>query len=184
MSEKRGVISMTSKIEAVLDALFQPPPDWPTIRDLNLAELFDAELSEVGAMTGTNDLLALLPEAFVGQSREEREGALKKIEEENPLGFATMLAHASNVYYSAPGVLQKLEQAHGYPARPPLYVGYELSAFDEALLEPQKKVAETLFRESNSFGALSLQMRAQMRLGQKKGAAGPLLATLVRYLSA
>ena len=30
---------MTSKTEAVLDALFQPPPDWPTIGDLNLAEL-------------------------------------------------------------------------------------------------------------------------------------------------
>ena len=138
---------MTSKIEAVLDALFQPPPDWPTIRDLNLASLFDAELSEVGAVTGANDLLALLPEAFVGQSREEREGALRKIEEENPLGFATMLEHASNVYYSAPGVLQKLEQTHGYPARPPLYVGYELSAFDETLLEPQKKGVNTLFRE-------------------------------------
>ena len=138
---------MTTKIEAVLDALFQPPPGWPTIGDLNLAELFDAELNEVGASLSTHDLLAVLSEAFVEQSREEREGALREIEQENPLGFATMLAHASNVYYSTPGVLQKLEQTHGYPARPPLYVGYELSAFDDNLLEPQKKGANALFRE-------------------------------------
>lgn len=138
---------MTTKIESVLDALFQPPPDWPTIGDLDLAALFDAELNEVGALDSTYDLLALLPEAFVEQPREEREGALRKIEEENPLVFATMLAHASNVYYSTPGVLQKLELTHGYPARPPLYVGYELSAFDERLLEPQTKGTKTLFRE-------------------------------------
>lgn len=98
-------------------------------------------------MDSTRDLLALLPEAFVERPREEREGALRKIEEESPLVFATMLAHAYNIYYSAPGVLHKLEQAHGYPARPPLYVGYELSAFDENLLEPQRKGANKLFRE-------------------------------------
>lgn len=138
---------MTTKIEAVLDALFQPPPDWPTIGDLDLTALFDAELNEGGASASTHDLLALLPETFVEQTREEREGALRKIERENPLVFATVLAHACNVYYSAPGVLDMLEQTHGYPARPPLYVGYELSSFDENLLEPQKKGVSTLFRE-------------------------------------
>jgi hypothetical protein len=143
-----GVASeMTTRIEAVLDAIFQAPPDWPTISDLGLVALFDSELRDVGALEDTYDLVALLPETFIDQSRGAREAALRKMEHENPVEFAALITYAYNVYYSAPGVLSMLEEMQGYPARPPLYVGYKLSEFDESLLEPQRRRSSSLFRE-------------------------------------
>lgn len=145
---EEGVASeMTTRIEAVLDAIFQAPADWPTISDLGLVALFDSELRDVGALEDTYNLVALLPETFIDQSRGAREEALRKMEHDNPVEFATMITHAYNVYYSAPGMLSMLEEVHGYPARPPLYVGYKLSEFDERLLEPQRSGSSSLFRE-------------------------------------
>jgi hypothetical protein len=69
------------------------------------------------------------------------------MEHENPVEFAALITYAYNVYYSAPGVLSMLEEMQGYPARPPLYVGYKLSEFDESLLEPQRRRSSSLFRE-------------------------------------
>ena len=81
--------------------------------------------------------------------REEREGALRKIEKRTR--SVSRPCSRMPTFITPPGVLQKLEQTHGYPARPPLYVGYELSAFDDNLLEPQKKTANA-FRGKGRFG--------------------------------
>ena len=130
--------SMRSRLTAVLDQLIPMQGSWPGAGALGLAEAVWTDAHVDGPFEAISAMLSNLPAGFDTLSEEDQYQALIAAEASDTVAFASLWRHAINVYYAHPEVLEVVEQETGYPARPPLYMGYELPPFDEALLEPQK----------------------------------------------
>ena len=59
---------------------------------------------------------------------------VRKLEREHPTAFAALLTGVYSLYYTDPGVAAALARLTGYQTRPPQPKGYDLPAFDPALL--------------------------------------------------
>ena len=125
---------------AVLDMLFPGTEDgWPAAGTLDLAEAVLADATAVGAEARLMRFLSALPADFLALDRESKLAVLEELETSDPDAFGAALHHGSCLYYTDQRVLDVVEQKTGYPARPPLYEGYEMTSFDDASLDQQRK---------------------------------------------
>jgi len=130
--------TMRARLTAVLDQLIPAENPWPGAGALGVAENVWADAQVDGPFDAIKALLERLPADFERLLDEEQLVHLKQAEAKDTVAFASLWRHTINVDYAHPDVLSAVEQQTGYPARPPLYMGYEMPPFDEALLEPQK----------------------------------------------
>lgn len=59
---------------------------------------------------------------------------VRRVERDHPAAFAALLTGVYSLYYTDPGVAAALARLTGYQTRPPQPEGYDLPAFDPALL--------------------------------------------------
>jgi hypothetical protein len=134
-------------LAAALDRLVPPNGDLPGAGGLGVAEPIERTLA------GSATLRRLFLEGLVevdlaagaagfrsldGRAQDE---VLRRVEAGHGAFFAALLNHAYRGYYTHPRVLQSLERATGYPARPPQPLGQAIEPWDEGLLEKQRRRA-------------------------------------------
>ena len=138
MAETRNTDRM-ARLSALVDRIVPGTDGWPSAGDRAtvLAILADAERD--GDTDAVDAVLTTLPTAFASLAPADQDDAVSKLAADAPDVFARFVRHVYNVYYATPAVLAVLEAKTGYPARPPLYEGYELDAFDDALLTTQRQ---------------------------------------------
>jgi hypothetical protein len=131
-------------LAAALDRLVPPRDALPGAGGLGVAEPIERTLA------GSAPLRRLFLEGLVevdlaagaggfgsldGAAQDE---VLRRIEADHAAFFAALLNHAYRGYYTHPTVLQAMERATGYPARPPQPLGHAIEPWDEALLQEQR----------------------------------------------
>lgn len=127
-------------VTAILDEIIPPQDPWPGAgRELllNKAVIVSSQLD--GDKAAVEDLIDKIGHSFHDLSAEEKRAVLRRHEQESPEAFAALVRHTYNVYYSREPVLKVLEAETGYPARPPLYFGYQMPEFDPEVLATQRK---------------------------------------------
>lgn len=135
-------------LKAVLDTLLPGDgSDWPAAGAHGLA----AKTREMAALhlegaTLLNSLLDRLPNGFPAFTPDEREAHLAELEASEPRMFAVALSAAYNAYYTDPDIRDIVERVCGYECRPPQPLGYDLTPFDESLLD-KVKARGPLWRE-------------------------------------
>jgi hypothetical protein len=122
---------MSDGLKAALDTMLPGDAGFPAASDVDLAERllenpYFAEPARAAA--------ALLPQNLADASPEARVAAIGALERDHPETFARFIMAVYSGYYIAPAVLQAVEQATGYAARPPQPEGYVLKQFDPAWL--------------------------------------------------
>jgi len=127
------------KIRALLSTLVPAEEGFPSAGELDIHAAFTTDVETDGNEGLVEQLLSALPEDFARRSDSDREAVLKALEREQPATFAGVLRHIYNVYYTNEVVREVLEKVDGYPARPPLYAGYEMEKFDIESLVVQRK---------------------------------------------
>jgi hypothetical protein len=140
-AEQRGLLA------AALDRLVPPNGDLPGAGALGLAEPIERTLAGSAPLRrlfleGLVEVdLAAGPGGFRALAGEAQDAALRRVEAEYPAFFAALLNHAYRGYYTHPSVLQAIERATGYPARPPQPLGHAIEPWDEGLLARQRERA-------------------------------------------
>ena len=135
---KQGELNRDA-LTSALDCLVPREGAWPGAGSLGLADAVLKDADVDGHRSLIQRVLAALPERFVSLDARDKVSAMQAVEASTPAAFSTLVRHTYNVYYSHPAVLKVLEAETGYPARPPLYVGYEMEPFDPAVIATQKK---------------------------------------------
>jgi hypothetical protein len=79
------------------------------------------------------------PAGFRALDGTARDELLRGVEAAHPAFFAALVNHAYRGYYTHPTVLEHLERATGYPARPPQPLGHAIEPWDEGLLGRQRQ---------------------------------------------
>lgn len=128
-------------LTAVLNALIPADQGFPAAGSEDIQVAFAKDVAADGNQDLVFRLLRALPEDFMSRSPADREEALRGVEADQPAVFGAVLRHVYNAYWSNPAVREVLEQVEGYPARPPLYEGYELEKFDPDVLAVQRERA-------------------------------------------
>jgi hypothetical protein len=123
-------VSGPDALAAVLDRLLPPNGDLPGAGGLGLA----AEILPEQAQP----VLDALPAGFAALPAAGQATALRAVEGASPAAFAVLLKFAYIAYYRDPRVLERIERATGYAARPPQPLGYELEPLDPSLLDVVK----------------------------------------------
>ena len=83
---------------------------------------------------GVEDLLSRLPADFAAAGPVARTKSIEALEANEPALFDAVTVAIYSGYYTRPDVLTVIEAARGYKATPPQPGGYDLPAFDLALL--------------------------------------------------
>ena len=138
MAETRDAGRM-ARLSALVDRIVPGTDGWPSAGDRTTVLAIVADAERDGDTDAVDAVLAALPTAFASLAPAEQDDAVSKLAADTPGAFARFVRHVYNVYYVSPAVLAVLEAKTGYPARPPLYEGYELDAFDDALLTTQRQ---------------------------------------------
>jgi|GEM_PF-1552496 hypothetical protein len=137
MTDSRN--STEVKTAALLSTLVPAEDGFPAAGELDIPGAFAKDVAADGNEALVEQLLKALPDDFADQSDANRENVLKSIEADQSAVFGSVLRHVYNAYYTNPTVREVLEKAEGYPARPPLYAGYEMDTFDPESLTVQRK---------------------------------------------
>lgn len=134
-----SITTTDAKTAALLSTLVPAEDGFPAAGDLDIPAAFAKDVAADGNEALVEQLLTALPDDFAAQSNENRETILKAAEADQPAVFGGVLRHVYNAYYVNPTVRDVLEKVEGYPARPPLYAGYEMEKFDPESLTVQRK---------------------------------------------
>lgn len=126
-------------LPAVLDRLIPAEGPWPGGGAPGFPAAVVADAGKDGEAALLEDLLRALPTGFDTLAANAQDKALRTVEAAQPAAFAALHRHLVNVYYSHPQVLAVLEAQTGYPARPPLFGGYEMTPFDPDRLAAQRQ---------------------------------------------
>ncbi|NKB37522.1 MAG: hypothetical protein GKR93_10185 [Gammaproteobacteria bacterium] len=132
----------------ILSLLVPAEDGWPAAGE---AEIFEAFLQDVSADKNQNsigELIQALPADFEKAATRLQIDYLETLESNHTSAFASLLRHTYNAYYSNSKVLKVLEAKSGYPARPPLFQGYEMEPFDPGSLKTQQQRAP-FWRKTN-----------------------------------
>lgn len=114
-------------LAAVLDRLLPPNGELPGAGSLGLGAGIAAEVAL--------PVLGALPAGFVALDPAAQTAALQAIEAASPAPFHELVRFAYVAYYRDSRVLARIEQATGYPNRPPQPLGYDMEPFDPSLLD-------------------------------------------------
>jgi hypothetical protein len=125
----------------VLNHLVPAEDEWPGAGEEILLKAMIADSKVDNELHLIEEILAHLSDAFENNSAKQQVEELQMIETTSPQAFSSLLRHTYNVYYSNANVLNVLEVKSGYPARPPLFQGYELEPFNPESLNKQKQRA-------------------------------------------
>lgn len=128
-----------AKTNALLSTLVPAEDGFPAAGELDIPAAFAKDVATDGNEALVEQLLKALPDDFADQSDAVRENILKSVEANQPAVFGGVLRHVYNAYYINPVVRDVLEKVEGYPARPPMYAGYEMDKFDPESLIVQRK---------------------------------------------
>jgi hypothetical protein len=127
------------KLTAVLNTLIPAEDGFPPAGEAAIQATFAKDVAADGNEVLVVQLLNALPDDFASRSSSDREHILKSVEAEQGAMFGAVLRHVYNAYWSNQTVREQLEKVEGYPARPPLYAGYEMDPFDPETLAVQRK---------------------------------------------
>ncbi len=112
------------RLTALLDILLPGDGDFPAASATSLP----ARLRTHERFAGTiPTILNALPDHIATD-------AVRAVEAAQPAAFAALLTGVYSLYYTDPGVAAALAHLTGYETRPPQPKGYDLPAFDSALL--------------------------------------------------
>lgn len=139
MSDIVSSAAKSALLNAVLDTVIPAELGFPSAGTDDIAKAFLKDVEEDGSQGLLENVLAGLPEGFPSLPVQDREDLLRQQEKEYPTGFSAIVRHVFNAYYTDIAVREILEQADGYPARPPHYAGYELEPFDPDSLSMQRE---------------------------------------------
>jgi hypothetical protein len=126
---------------ALLNGIIPPRPATGTspgldgAGDLGLAPAVLADAAASQRQADLAQILTRLPADIADLDPHAREVVLRALAEELPRPFASVINMAYTAYYTDPRVLHALQRRTGYQATPPQPGGYDLAAFDPALLE-------------------------------------------------
>ena len=129
---------ISSKTAALLRTLVPEEDGFPSAGDLDIPTRFAEDVAADANESLVLQLVNALPNNFATQSDADRESILRAVEVNQPAVFGGVLRHVYNAYYTNPTVRDILEKVDGYPARPPLYAGYEMEKFDPETLAVQR----------------------------------------------
>ena len=123
-------------LSAVLNCIVPAEDAMPGAGDIGVAAFIDEAMAQ--ALHLRKPILSVvsrLPDLhdFNALSDEGRDSLLRRIEAEHPEAFQVLLQAAYNGYYSHPHVLEAI----GWT--PPNESGYEMEAFDPAMLEDVRR---------------------------------------------
>ena len=124
-------MTRTADLTALLDALLPGGEGFPSASAIGLAVWIDGHERFAPVV---QDLLDRLPDGFATMSGDKRMRTIETVESEHSSLFGSALVAAYSGYYTHPDVLAVIEARCGYKAQPPQPGGYQLPAFDEAIL--------------------------------------------------
>jgi hypothetical protein len=133
-------IALQPILEIVLDTLIPPREDIPGAGGLGLAQAVSLDAEETGKTDDLDRILLHIPADFSGLAIDEREAILRTLEQKEPVAFWTLINMAYTAYYTHPDVLAGVSERTGYNPGPPQPRGYALEPFDEALLDPVRRM--------------------------------------------
>ena len=131
----------TPALIALLDGIIPPrpgtdsSPDLPGAGGLGLAPAVLADAAASQRQADLDEVLSHLPEDITDLDPLARDAVLRTIADAHPRPFASVINMAYTAYYTDPRVLHALQARTGYQATPPQPGGYDLDAFDPALLD-------------------------------------------------
>jgi hypothetical protein len=134
-------------LAAVLDRIVPPNGDVPGAGALGVGDAIERTLAGSAPLRrlildGLVEVdVAAGPAGFAVFDTAARDELLRAVEAAHPAFFAALVNHAYRGYYTHPTVLQDLERATGYPARPPQPLGHAIEPWDEGLLARQRQRA-------------------------------------------
>lgn len=118
-------------LAAVLDTMLPGDDTFPPASAVGLPALL---MAHPHFATPTRAALALLPEGLQAADEAGRTAAVAALEADHPTAFAPFITAVYSGYYATARVLEAVQAATGYAARPPQPEGYALAPFDTALL--------------------------------------------------
>jgi len=126
-------------LDAVLNRLIPPSATLPGAGDLGVGDSIEHTLSESPrlrrlVLDGLTAIRTTSQVSFVDLDPAAQTAHLQRVEQAHPAFFAALLDHTYRGYYTRPEV----QQAVGFPARPPQPVGHTLPPFDPELLVHQR----------------------------------------------
>jgi hypothetical protein len=126
-------------LSVVLNHLIPAEDGWSGAGEEDMIEAMLADSKIDNETHLIDEILMNLPTGFEQNSAKQQIAEIESIEAEFPQAFASLLRHTYNVYYSNTEVLKVLQEKSGYPARPPLFQGYQLEPFNPESLNTQKQ---------------------------------------------
>jgi hypothetical protein len=111
-------------LTALLDVLLPGDGDFPPASATTLPSRLLADPPFAGTVP---PILAALNDGITAET-------VGGVERDHPAAFAALLTGVYSLYYTDPGVAAALARLTGYQTRPPQPAGYDLPAFDPALL--------------------------------------------------
>lgn len=115
----------------------------PSASDLGVAATIEQTLAQTPALRRTflDGLQAIAmvsgDREFLAHSADEQDAILRTIEAAHPAFFTRLIEHTYHAYYALPVV----QRAIGLSGEPPQPRGYQMPAFDPALLAVQRQRA-------------------------------------------
>lgn len=123
--------AVDERLEAAFNRLLPGGDGFPRAGDIGLAAWIDGQPRFAPA---TGWLLDALSGDFAQLLPDEQHAQLATVETQNAERFGAVVVAAYSGYYTHPDVLAVVEAKCGYKARPPQPGGYDLDAFDPAIL--------------------------------------------------
>lgn len=111
-------------LTALLDVLLPGDGDFPPASETTLPSRLLSHPRFAGTVP---PILAALTDGITAET-------VGGVERDHPAAFAALLTGVYSLYYTDPGVAAALARLTGYQTRPPQPAGYDLPAFDPALL--------------------------------------------------
>jgi hypothetical protein len=118
-------------LSAALDVLLPGDASFPAASAVALATRLLGHPALAGPATAA---VERLDEGFADWAPAARIDAIARLETDAPALFGRFLVAAYSGYYSTPAVLEAVQRATGYAARPPQPEGYALPPFDARTL--------------------------------------------------
>lgn len=117
-------------LDALLDTLLPGGSGFPPASAVGIGGWLAARGEHAQALRA---ILALLPSDFAAFDPSRKEALVKAIETDHPRDFEAFVAAAYAGYYTSLPVLDVIEAATGYHARPQPF-GYALEPFDASIV--------------------------------------------------
>jgi hypothetical protein len=142
------ILQKSERLKIILALLVPAEDGWPAAGESEILESFLQDVAADKNQKSISDLIQTLPAEFEVAASQLQIDYLETLESNHTSAFASLLRHTYNAYYSNSKVLKVLEAKSGYPARPPLFQGYEMKPFDPGSLKTQQQRAP-FWRKTN-----------------------------------